>query len=377
MSNISGNAYGAAAYQQTNSLWSNGGRRGDAVKTAEERRAAREGKAADAKGADGTDKASTASETSATAKTRQPENVATNNNVKTIAWSNKGISQIPIPSYNKDYGTVIGDVSLSKEASDYYDKLKAKYGGMDFILVSKDQKAAVQANVSRYGNAKKPVVLIDDEKLERMATDKDFREKYEAIISMAQNQLASMKNELSSSGATIRNFGMSVKSDGSTDYFAVMQKSGKEQAERIEKKRIEKAEAKKEAKKTDRKKLQEKREAKKAEQKKIKEKSEVKKAEQKKLQEKHEAKKPEHRETEDKDVAGRAEDKKASEYTEDKQVLSGVDSKGYIHRSYTELSSSSLDDLVSVVRDAAYTRSLENVQTAAEKVVGQSIDFKG
>ena len=231
--------------------------------------------------------------------------------------------------------------------------------------------------MSRYGNAKKPVVLIDDEKLERMATDKDFREKYEAIISMAQNQLASMKNELSSSGATIRNFGMSVKSDGSTDYFAVMQKSGKEQAERIEKKRIEKAEAKKEAKKTDRKKLQEKREAKKAEQKKIKEKSEVKKADQKKLQEKHEAKKPEHRETEDKDVAGRAEDKKASEYTEDKQVLSGVDSQGYIHRSYTELSSSSLDDLVSVVRDAAYTRSLENVQTAAEKVVGQSIDFKG
>ena len=332
MSNISGNAFGAAAaYQQTNSWWS-GGKRGDSVKTADARREARSGKT------DKTDQTNSAGKASETAKTGQTESVTTNNNVKTSVWSNKGVSQVPVPSYNKDYGTVIGDVSLSKEAGDYYNKLKAKYGNMEFVLVSKDQKAAVQANVSRYGNAKKPVVLIDDEKLERMATDKDFREKYEGIISMAQNQLASMKNDLSSSGAAIKNFGMSVNGDGSTSYFAVMEKSNKAQADRLEKKREEKAEAKKQAKK-----------------------AEHKKAEAKKAEEKEKIKK--------------AEDKADDENTID-SVRNNA-GRERVHRSYTEYESSSLEDLVGAVRSAAYTQSLGNVQTAAELNVGQSIDFKG
>ena len=324
MSNISGNAFGAAAaYQQTNTWWSKGGKSGNA-KTAEARREERLSKAEDktADKAGGSSKTSAVAETSTTATT---EAVKANNNVKTSAWSNKGSTQVPVPSYNKDYGFVVGDVSLSKEASDYYNKLKSKFGGMDFVLVSKDQKAAVQANVSRYGNANKPVVLIDDEKLERMATDKDFREKYEGIITMAQNQLASMKNDLSSSGAAIKNFGMSVKEDGTTDYFAVMEKANKEQAERIEKKREEKAQARKEAKKADAKKLAEKRAEKKAE-------------------------------------AKKAEEKKAERKEKEESV---------------EYSSSSLEDLISSVRSAAYTNSLGSVQTEAEKVVGQSIDFKG
>ena len=265
MSNISGNAFGAAAYQQTNAWW-NGSRRGDSAKTEDARREARTGKSDKTDQAKDAAKTETASKASETAKTAQTDSVSTNNNVKTSVWSNKGATSVPIPSYSKDYGTVIGDVSLSKEAGDYYNELKAKFGNMEFILVSKDQKAAVQANVSRYGNAKKQVVLIDDEKLERMATDKDFREKYEGIISMAQNQLASMKNDLSSSGAAIKNFGMSVNEEGSTSYFAVMEKSNKAQAERIEKKREEKAHAKKEAKKAEHKKAEAKKaEAKKAE----------------------------------------------------------------------------------------------------------------
>ena len=342
MSNISGNAYGAAAYQQTSKWWNSGNKRGDAAKTAEARREAREGKVKEADAKDTKD----VSKAAETAGTGQTEGVQTGNNVKTSIWSTKGASQVPVPSYSTDYGTVIGDVSLSKEAGDYYNKLKAKYGGMDFILVSKDQKAAVQANVSKYGNAKKPVVLIDDEKLERMATDKDFREKYEGIIAMAQNQLSSMKNELSSSGAAIKNFGMSVSEDGSTNFFAVMEKSSKQQAERIEKKREEKAQAKKEAKK-----------------------AEVKKAAEKKAAEKAEKKRAEKREKEEKIKEARADKATSKDET--------VKIPGRDHRSYTEYNSSSIEDLISAVRSDAYAQSEGNVRTAAEKVVGQSIDFKG
>lgn len=353
MSNISGNAFGAAAtYQQTNAWWNKGGKRGDAATTAEARREARTGKSAGTSQTSDSGKTEAAGKASEAAKSGQTGSVTTNNNVKTSIWSNKGASSVPVPSYSKDYGTVIGDVSLSKEASDYYNKLKAKYGNMEFVLVSKDQKAAVQANASRYGNAKKPVVLIDDEKLERMATDKDFREKYEGIISMAQNQLTAMKNDLSASGAAIKNFGMSVNSDGSTDYFAVMEKSNKAQAERIEKKREEKAQAKKDAKKA---------EHKKAEKKKAEAKAEAKKAEKKKTEAKAEAKRTEKKEREEDLSENRVDGRETPEK----------------HRSYTEFTSTSLDDLVSAVRGAAYTQSLGNVQTAAERTVGQSIDFKG
>ena len=388
MSNISGNAFGAAAaYQQTNSWWT-GGKRGDSAKTADARREARSGKADKADQTNSAGKTDAANKASEAAKTGQTEGVTTNNNVKTSVWSNKGLSQVPVPSYSKDYGTVIGDVSLSKEAGDYYNKLKAKFGNMEFVLVSKDQKAAVQANVSKYGNAKKPVVLIDDEKLERMATDKDFREKYEGIIAMAQNQLASMKNDLSSSGAAIKNFGMSVNADGSTDYFAVMEKSNKEQAERIEKKRAEKAEARKEAKKADAKKLEQKRadkkeEARKLEQKRADKKAEEKRAEGRDKEDRLEGKPGVRRGKEDRlerkhDVSGREVDKSnRTGKIDETDAVTEAKGRSHAHRSYTEFSSSSLEDLVSAVRSAAYTQSLGSVQTAAEKTVGQSIDFKG
>ncbi|MBR1598653.1 MAG: hypothetical protein IJ661_07085 [Lachnospiraceae bacterium] len=387
MSNISGNAFGAAAaYQQTNSWWNKGGKSGT-PKTAEARREERLAKAEgkETGKTDSTGKSQSAAETSAAAGT---EKVTAGNNVKTSVWSNKGVSQAPVPSYNKDYGVVIGDVSLSKEASDYYNKLKAKYGGMEFVLVSKDQKAAVQANVSKYGNAKKPVVLIDDEKLERMATDKDFREKYEGIISMAQNQLASMKNDLSSSGAAIKNFGMSVNADGSTDYFAVMEKSNKQQAERIEKKRAEKAEARKEAKKADAKKLEQKRadkkeEARKLDKKRADKKAEEKRAERKDKEDRLEAKHDVRSNKEDRLEAKygvrshKADKSNSTEGIDETERVTEARGRSRAHRSYTEFSSSSLEDLVSAVRSAAYTQSLGSVQTAAEKTVGQSIDFKG
>ena len=327
MSNISGNAYGAAAYSKADKWW-NAGKRKDLEK------------ATGSKANKGTGSIGKADGVTSSSSTTKTDGVTDNNNVKTSVWSKKGSFSVPVPSYSEDYGTVIGEVSLSKEASDYYNSLKAKYGDMEFILVSKDQKAAVQANVSRYGNAKKPVVLIDDERLERMATDEDFRKKYEGIIAMAQNQLSSMKNDLSSSGAAVKNFGMSVSEDGTTSFFAVMEKSSKQQAERLEKKREEKAEAKKEAKK-----------------------AEAKKAAKKKAEEKAEAKKAEKKEREEK-LAGDDED-------------TTVERHERVHRSYTEYSSNSLEDLVSAVKTDAYARLESSVITDAEKVVGQSIDFKG
>ena len=150
------------------------------------------------------------------------------------AWNpiSEGSSLIPRKT---DYGMTIGDVKLSEGAGDYYSKLKSKFGGMEFIVVSKDMKEQVKANAAMYGNAKKQVVLIDEEKLERMATDENYRNKYEGIIAMSQAKLTQAKNSLASTGANVKNFGMSVDEKGNESFFATVEKAGQAQKERIEK----------------------------------------------------------------------------------------------------------------------------------------------
>ena len=135
---MTSNFYGVSSYQQTNQIYNN-------YQT------------------DKTKKSSETEQSTTTAKS--------NGEVEVSEWKPIKMNSPLVPTTKAGYGTVIGDVSLSDQAKDYYDKLKSKFHGMDFILVSKDMKSQVAANAAAYGNANKPVVLIDDGKLERMATD--------------------------------------------------------------------------------------------------------------------------------------------------------------------------------------------------------------
>ena len=45
-------------------------------------------------------------------------------------------------------GRTIGEPALSENAAKYYAELKKKYGNLDFILVSRDQKEFAKANAS-------------------------------------------------------------------------------------------------------------------------------------------------------------------------------------------------------------------------------------
>lgn len=149
-------------------------------------------------------------------------------------WSPIDASSSLVPT-KTEYGFTIGNVKLSDEAAKYYEKLKAKYHNMEFIAVSSDMKNQVQANAASYGNASKMVVLLDAEKIEKMATDEDFRKKYEAILDSATAKMAQAKSSFASSGASVSNFGMTVDSNGNEKYFATVKKSLDMQKERIEK----------------------------------------------------------------------------------------------------------------------------------------------
>ena len=152
---------------------------------------------------------------------------------------------------SKVSGKTIGEPKLSDKAKEYYEKLKKKFSTMDFILVSKDMKETAKANAGQYANANKMVVLIDEEKIERMAEDESYRKQYEGIIANASSQLATMQSRFANGQSGVKAYGIQVNDGGNASFFAVVDKSLSLQKKRIEKKqeenRAERKKAQKEA----------------------------------------------------------------------------------------------------------------------------------
>ena len=294
--------YGVSAYQQTNRSWETNHTGVNRV----------------ASSSSGTDQANQTKESSAA-------------KVETKGWSPIDTSSSLVPR-KTEYGNTIGNVQLSEKAADYLDKLKSKFHNMEFITVSKDMKAQVQQNAAAYGNANKMVVLIDDEKLERMATDESYRKKYEGIIAMSQSKMDAAKNSLAGTGASVKNFGMSVDSGGKESFFATVEKSGDLQKKRIEKKAAEKKEQKIKDKKKAEKKAQEER---------------IQKAKEKKAE-------------------------KADNDDKDEEEIESADDKEYV-----TFEANSMDELLSKVRTYTYNDASSRVMTDSEKMLGTQVDYKG
>lgn len=230
------------------------------------------------------------------------------------------------------YGKTIGEPQLSETGAKYYEQLKSKYGNYEFILVSKDQKANAEANAAQYAGMNKTVVLIDEEKIEKMATDTEYRKKYENILTNAQSQIEQMIKQLKNTPG-VKGFGIKVNDNGAASFFAAVDKNAaanaKAQQKRLEKKTAEKREAKKAASKREN------------------------EARLEKLREKKRGEKAE--KTDDVDW----EDKISAD--EDIEIVSA----------------GSIDELVKKIQDLSYASMSDNVMTEAEMAVGGHIDFKG
>ena len=148
-------------------------------------------------------------------------------------------------SAKANYGSTIGSPELSDSAAKYYEQLKKKYSNMDFVLVSEDKKAEAKTNTENYANANRTVVLIDTNKIEKMASDESYRKKYEGIISGAASQLDQLKSSLGSNESDVKTYGMQVNDDGTASFFAVIDTSQEAQKKRIEKNAAKNAQEKK------------------------------------------------------------------------------------------------------------------------------------
>ena len=240
-------------------------------------------------------------------------------------------------------GKTVGQPKLSDKAKKYYDELKNKYGKMDFVLVSSDMKDMAKANAASFANPNKMVVLIDEEKIERMAEDEDFRKKYEGVIASAQQNMPKLKEAFGNS-ENVKGYGMQVHDNGTASFFAVMKKSSDQQTARI----------------------QEKREAKRAE-KKAADKKAAKKAQEERIREKRAEKAQEGRKSE------KAREDGKTEETEEFRDLFGE----YKNKDVEIISASSVEELVRKVEDYQFTQRSDSVLTDSEMMVGQHIDFRG
>ena len=229
--------------------------------------------------------------------------------------SKQAVSQSKIP------GKTVGNVKLSEKAQKYYEELRSKFHNMDFVLVSEDEKENAKAHAASFAQHGKLVVLVDEAKIERMAEDSSYRAQIEGLIEKSSQSFAGFKDSIAATGANVKGFGMQVNDNGTTSFFAVLEKSTKDQANRIAKKREEKkAEKKAEDKKTAKAKNEER----------------LEKAKEAKNSKKVEKSDPENE---------------------------------------TVITANSLEELLQKIQDHVQLEMSDNVITEAEKAVGQKIDF--
>ncbi|MCR5502249.1 MAG: DUF6033 family protein [Lachnospiraceae bacterium] len=241
------------------------------------------------------------------------------------------VSETKTAKSTGNYGKTIGKPELSEKAAAYYEDLKKKFGDMDFVLVSRDMKEAAKQQAGTFANPNRMVVLIDEDKIEKMAEDESFRNQYEGIISQAKSGLSRLKTQ-TANNSNVKGYGMQVNDGGTASFFAVLKDSSKAQKARIEKKAAEKKEAEKAA---------EKKEA-------------AKKAEEK--------------------AAEKAEEKaQGAEAAQPDWDETGIT----LNEGDVILSASSVDELLKKIEAYEFDRRADSVMTEEEKAIGGNIDFRG
>ena len=186
---------------------------------------------------------------------------------------------------------------------------------MDFVLVSNDEVNGAEQKAAKFANPNRTLVLIDAEKIEKMAEDEEYRKKYENIISGASSQLEKMKESLGGILPDVKTFGIKVDDNGNTSFFGVVDKSLAAQKERMAKKSED---CLKERKATNKESFEKQKEAIKADK------------------------------------------MNQSQSTEDLETITA----------------STVEDLIKKIKDSFYARLSDNVRTQAEMQVGTQIDFK-
>lgn len=147
-----------------------------------------------------------------------------------------------------------GQAKLSKKAQALLEKLRKTYGDMDFMVADFSSGEEAKEILSR--GTKEVSVLFSSKELEKMASSEKYEKEYLNRIQGALRMSDQINREFgftkAGENSDITKIGISFNDDGTTSFFAELEKSSAKQKESIEKSREEKREQKKaDAKKTE------------------------------------------------------------------------------------------------------------------------------
>ena len=133
------------------------------------------------------------------------------------------------------------------------EKLRNTYGNMDFMVADFKNSDEAKAALSR--GTKEVSVLFSSEELEKMASDEKYEKEYmdrvQGALRMSDeiNKKFGYESAFGKDGnsSEITKIGISFNLDGTTSFFAELEKSSASQRERIEQRQEERRTQKKEA----------------------------------------------------------------------------------------------------------------------------------
>ena len=132
------------------------------------------------------------------------------------------------------------------------EKLRKSYSDMDFMVADFDKGDNAKDILSR--GTKEVSVIFSSSELEKMASDEKYEKEYMERVQGALRMSEQINREFGftsafgekSGNSEINKIGISFNSDGTTSFFAELEKSSARQREHIEKVREEKRAARKE-----------------------------------------------------------------------------------------------------------------------------------
>ncbi len=162
----------------------------------------------------------------------------------------KGLKDGTISSNGTSNISKTNESKLSSKAQEFLKNLRKQYGEYDFFIGNStdDLKALVKSGTKEFS------VVFSNEELERMASDEKYaKEKLNCVeraVKMSEeiNQKFGFERGFGkgdAAAAEITKIGIVFKEDGTTSFFAELEKSSVKQRERIEKNREEKRTEKK------------------------------------------------------------------------------------------------------------------------------------
>ena len=140
----------------------------------------------------------------------------------------------------------VGETQLSEKAQILLKKLRDTYGDMDFFVADFNKGDNAKDILSKAG--KEYSVILTVEELEKMASDEKYEKEYMEKVQGARRMSEQINKEYGftpvsgqAAGRTkVSKIGISINDDGTTTFFAELEKAGQRQRERIENAREEK-----------------------------------------------------------------------------------------------------------------------------------------